>query len=131
MKACSVEKNHSSKYQKKFEIHFFYKTALYCAIQKVNLNIIKLLLNIDNVDVNLENIRTEKKLDGHHPWIKSNENDVVTKRTPLHFAVKRRYVGIIKLLLQNKSIDINIKDSQGKTPIEYATRNEIKDLFNL
>ena len=116
--------------RRNLKIIFFYKTALFCAIEKVNLDIVKLLLAIDNINVNIEITRTEKKIDEQHPWIRNDKENVVTKRTPLHFAVKRRYAEITKLLLNNKSIDINIKDSQGKTPIECTDRKEIKDLFN-
>lgn len=51
-------------------------------------------------------------------------------KTPLHLAVEKGYPEIIKLLLENKRIDIHSKDCHGKEPIDYATNNHIKQLFN-
>ena len=50
-------------------------------------------------------------------------------KTPLHFAVEKGYFEIIKLLLTNKKIDIQIEDDQGRKPIDYATNNEIQKLL--
>ena len=51
-------------------------------------------------------------------------------KTPLHLAVEREYIKIIKLLLENKDIDISIKDNHDKKPIDYTTNNEIKFLLS-
>ena len=47
----------------------------------------------------------------------------------MHLAVEKGYLEIVKLLLKNKGININTKDSTGKKPIDYATNNEIKQLL--
>ena len=36
----------------------------------------------------------------------------------------------IELLLNNKEIDINIEDDQGKKPIDYTNNDKIKKLLN-
>lgn len=36
--------------------------------------------------------------------------------TTLHLATQIENVGIVKILLSNKNIDINIEDTQGKKP---------------
>ena len=48
----------------------------------------------------------------------------------MHLAVENEYIEIIKLLLKNKRIDINVIDDKGRKQIEYTTNNEIKKLFN-
>ena len=48
----------------------------------------------------------------------------------MHLAVENGYIGIIKLLLECKEIDINIEDEQGKKPFDYASKDEIKQLLN-
>ena len=50
-------------------------------------------------------------------------------KTPLHLAVERQNIEIVRLLLKNKNININIKDEQGRKPIDYTTHNEIKQLL--
>ena len=37
-------------------IYIFYKTALYCAVEKENIEIIKLLLTYEKLDINILNI---------------------------------------------------------------------------
>ena len=51
-------------------------------------------------------------------------------KTVLHFATQNNNTEIIKLLLEKKGIDINIKDSNGKKPIDYAKNDEIKQLLS-
>ena len=89
-----------------------YKTALYLAVEKKNLKIIKLLLSNDKIDVNIIN--------------KSSKDE----KSSLHLAVQRESIEIIKSLLSFKKTKINIKDSQGKKPIDYATNDEIIQLLN-
>ena len=48
----------------------------------------------------------------------------------MHLAVEIGNLGIIKLLLEKKDIDINIKDSHGKKPIDYSENHEIKQLLS-
>ena len=48
----------------------------------------------------------------------------------MHLAVEKGYLEIIKLLLKNKEIDINIENDKGKKPIDYATNDEIKQLLS-
>ena len=50
--------------------------------------------------------------------------------TPLHHAVKKENIEIIKLLLENNEINIHIKDDHHKEPIEYTNNNEIKQMLN-
>lgn len=45
-------------------------------------------------------------------------------------AVYQKRLEIVKLLLNNKKTNIYIEDELGKKPIDYATNDEIKQLFN-
>ena len=90
----------------------FHKTALYLAVEKENIKIIKLLLSNNKIDVNIIN--------------KSNKDE----KSALHLAVQKESVEITKSLLSFKNIDINIKDNQGKKPIDYAKNDEIIQLLS-
>ena len=48
----------------------------------------------------------------------------------MHLAVEIGNLEIIKLLLEKKEIDINIKDSHGKKPIDYSKNHEIMQLLS-
>ena len=82
------------------------------AVEKENLKIIKLLLSNDKIDVNIIN--------------KSNNDE----KSTLHLAVQNKNIDIIRFLLSFKNIDFNVKDDKEKKPIEYATNDEIIQLFN-
>ena len=58
-----------------------------------------------------------------------NEISIYFYQTPLHLSVKKGCLEIIKLLLENKKINIQAKDDQGRKPIYYANDNEIKKLL--
>ena len=47
----------------------------------------------------------------------------------MHLAIQNNNVEIVKLLLEKKDIDINIKDNQGKKPIDYLNNDEITQLL--
>ena len=47
----------------------------------------------------------------------------------MHLAVKKNNLEVIQLLLKNEEININIKDKQGKKPIDYTKNNKIKKLL--
>ena len=51
-------------------------------------------------------------------------------KTALHLATEKGNSNVIKLLLGNKNININIKYEKGKMPIDYATYDENKPIFN-
>lgn len=87
---------------------------MYFAIENENVEIVKLLLLNDKLDINVINII-------------GNFDD---KTTALHLAMHINNSEIGKLLLEKKDIDINIEDFQGKKPIDYAKNDEIKQLLS-
>ncbi len=58
-----------------------------------------------------------------------NINEQNKIRTALHTAVKKENLVIIQFLLNHKNIDVDAKDEQGKTPLEYSTNQQILELF--
>ena len=98
------------------EIEIFERTPLYMSIEKKNINLIKLLLKSEDINVN------EKS---YH----FSNNSQIHAKTALHLAAEIGDLEIIKLLLEKKEIDINIEDSQGKKPIDYSNNIEIKQLL--
>ena len=85
------------------------KTALQIAIEKCNIEIIKLLVAIPEININMHSNYVE-----HFIWKNPEDNDekgmhvftVPKKKAPLHFAVEMKNISIIRLLLQQESIDI-------------------------
>ena len=98
-------------------------TALYVAVEKRNIAIIKLFLTCDKLDANVINKIGSKK------FYDESKKVQIHVKTVLHIAVEKEYIDVIRLLLNNKDISIKIKDEQGKNPIDYATNSEIKQLF--
>ena len=88
------------------------KTALYVAIEKENIEIIKLLLANKNIDVNIPNMEDAFTGGG---------DEMVWKRTALYNAIRKRNNDIVKLLLQNDKIDVNIP---GKEWADWAAGGE-------
>ena len=56
-------------------------------------------------------------------------NNQIERKAALHLAVNIGNLKIIKLLLEKKDIDTNIEDEQGKKPIDYSQKNEIKQFL--
>ena len=57
------------------------------------------------------------------------QNHIINEAV-LHLATRIGNSTILKLLLKKKEVDINIKDSQGKKPIDYSENTEIKQLLS-
>ena len=69
----------------------FYKTPLYWAVEKSNIDIIKLLLAKDNLNINILNIHanvffTKFKIEFFNRIFQSNFNRIPNKRCDLHFS---------------------------------------------
>lgn len=92
-------------------------SAFYRAVQKGNIEIIKLLLFFN-------------ELDNFNFFVLFKSEQYIEKtKTALHFAIEKENYEIVKILLQTNDIDLNIKDDQGKTPIEYAKNGMIREIF--
>ena len=103
------------------------KTALFAAIEKENIEIVKLLLNYDKLDINDIN-----QISGHNGNYSKKEH-----KTALFQAIENQNVEIIKLLLMNDKLDINLtieinlkedKDTIIEmAPLQFAIENNRHD----
>ncbi|KAK8834772.1 hypothetical protein M9Y10_003628 [Tritrichomonas musculus] len=113
------------------------KTPFYLAVEYKNVEIINLLLTKSKIDINKEYSKNESIV----KYIEKDNNEdddnniescseSKIKRTPLHLAVKKDCIEIIKILLNQKGIDLTIKDDEGLTPIELTDNKQILNLLN-
>ena len=76
------------------------KTLLHLAIIEKRLDIVKILLALDHLDVNIQSKLSEE--------------------TALHYAARFGQVEIAKLLLEHRRINTELKDTWGKSPLARA-----------
>lgn len=76
------------------------KTLLHLAIIEKRLDIVKILLDLDHLDVNIQSKLSEE--------------------TALHYAARFGQVEIAKLLLERRRINTELKDTWGKSPLARA-----------
>ncbi|KAK8849291.1 hypothetical protein M9Y10_018660 [Tritrichomonas musculus] len=102
------------------------KSALHVAVEKENIDIIKLLLSCNDIDVNL--------------LYKSHLGSCIEddQKTALHIAVKKSNPEIVKLLLSCKKIDVNCIKSKFRLPyynnetaLHIAVENENTEIVLL
>ena len=107
------------------------QTSLQIACRKGNANLVRLMLEIPEVDVNLKNpkyglaaIHFAARFDEYdvmQALLESGKCDVNIQdnagKTALHYANEAKSTDIITLLLKNKA-NPNIKDNEGKLPLD-------------
>ena len=111
----------------KYEVE---KTPFYLAVEYKNIEIINLLLQNKNIDINKNYIKSNVDDKYDEDGEKCSTEEYKIKRSPLHLAVYNNNVDIVKILLNQKNIDLNAKDNDGKTPIELTNNKEILNLLN-
>ena len=120
---------------------------MFLAVEKENIEIVKLLLSHKNIDVNAQCISKHKIYSR-----KSNDEQVKTKiLSILHLAVVKENIELIKLLLLNPNIDVdnkyffkNVKlvdalwspgekiiEEKTKTALQLAFENKNKEIVHL
>ena len=124
------------------------KTALHLAIDKGNIEIIKLILSYSKLNINdkattesfikctlseSEKLEIQEKipilLECIFDYINRNPKNEKKEHTALHIAVEKEDIQIIKALLKNKNIDIEATDELGNKPINLTNNQEVKDLL--
>ncbi len=85
-------------------------TDLIIASRNEHIEIIKLLLNVETINVNLQNNY---------------------KNTALHWASKKNYIEIIKLLLEHKTINVNIQNNYENTALICASNSKNIEVVKL
>ena len=109
--------NFISRYKEIYRKKIKEQTPLYIAVKNKNAEFVQLLFKDDRLDANIPSVITF--------------NGQIKKKTySLHCAVLKENMDIIKLLMSVKTIDANLKDEQGRKPIEYASNEEIKQILN-
>jgi len=120
------------------------RTPLWWAASNGYEAVVKLLLEIDKVDINI------KDKDGKTPLLRAVENrhkavvklllnsahvDINAKskdgETPLLSAASRGHETIVKLLLDSGQVDINVKDIDSQTPLLRAASNGYEAIVKL
>ena len=131
-------------FDKKFEA-----TPLFAAAQNGNFKIVKRLLEVDGIEINkgLDKYGTtplyiaiqechkniawllieQKGIDVNKPLIKNAEN-IPQNTTALYLAAKLNYADIVEYLL-NAGADPSILTHTGKSPLDVAKDNEIKQML--
>ncbi|KAK8841958.1 hypothetical protein M9Y10_026914 [Tritrichomonas musculus] len=102
------------------------RTALHIAIEKENIEIVKILLTRKDIDINFY-------------WKSKIESYLIDdKKTALHLAVEKSNVEIVKLLLLYQNIDVNCltlafkgPDLIEKTALQIAVENENAEIVKL
>lgn len=106
---------------------------MYLAVDLGNIKIVQLLIDYEKIDVNIKSTHYEflfeKFIDVENQQNKENSMNSDYIETALHNAVRKGNVDIIKLLLGNKNVDVNVIDKQGRKPIELTKNEEIINAF--
>uniref|UniRef100_A0A7S4INY1 Uncharacterized protein n=1 Tax=Vannella robusta TaxID=1487602 RepID=A0A7S4INY1_9EUKA len=120
-----------------------FKTPFYASVLRKRVEIVKLLLNDERVDVNHLHDGKESALHrvcGYHSdfemlniLLSSDRIDVNVPsgpehlgdsgHTPLHIAIRNNHLHIVERLLSEPEIDLNKTNSVDQTPFEQALRN--------
>lgn len=113
--------------ENKYEVE---KTPFYLAVEYKNIEIINLLLQNVKIDINKNYTKSEVEDKYDEDGEKCSTETFKIMRSPLHLAVQNKNIDIIKILLNQKNIDLNAKDENGKIPIEMTKNKQILNLFN-
>lgn len=95
------------------------ETPLFLAVKTKNLEVVQMLLAHPKIDVNKKSI-----IAGSYSEIYGRINcigSIKTEKNPLYLAIEKRYTEIVKLLLNNKNINLNEKFSYKEKTEEVRT----------
>lgn len=86
-------------------------TPLHFAVEKKKIDVVRLLLSNDRVNVNCKDFVFESSFLMWHKY---------GNCMPLHHAVYNQDIPMMKLLLSSPKIDVNCKNGDGMTPLHLA-----------
>ena len=131
------DKYYKKPYHHREFLKFTYKTpALIIAIQRRNVEIVKLILSHPNINANVKSCEIIQSYSKNNPDVYKKEgNAIIKEKSALLVAAEKREIEIIKLLLANPKINVNDKSiskygykTKEKTVLNYAVlenENEI------
>lgn len=144
---CKIEINNASYHEYKC----FDETALHLAIESENIEIVKTLLQNEKIDVNFPYLSYYKFVETDYTY--GSIKETKRKISALALAISKNDIEIVKLLLKNKKVDVNMpviisrssEESRGcgstlsakdeEIPLLYSVLNQIfghnYDLFQL
>jgi ankyrin repeat protein len=117
-------------------------SLLHCAATMGHSHIVQFLIEECHADVNLQDNKYQSTplhtaaIHGHVQIVKTllrNNADINAKNdkglTALHWAVMKNHIQVVQTLLAQPNIDIRLKDSDDKKPLDLAQTKEIKQLL--
>lgn len=125
-------------------IEFNYTPLMLTCLNNVNLNVVKILLSYDNININSQTASGYTALMLAITWdafsifklIISHEKidvNIYNKNgdTALILAVSKNDISMTKLLLKNENIDINFKNIKKENALSIAMKNNYIDILQL
>ena len=123
----------------------YIRTALSYAAEKGHDEVVKLLLEKDDIDLNFEDISGRTALfyaarKGHDAVVKLllekngtdlNLKDILSGQTVLSYAAENGHDTVVKLLLEKDGIDLNSKSTNSQTALSYAAWNGHNEVVKL
>jgi ankyrin repeat protein len=97
-------------------------TPLHFAVEKRRLDVVRVLLANERINVNCRDVIFESSLIMYH---------AIGNCMPLHHAVHNDDLAMVELLLAAPRIDPNCRDAEGKTPLHIAAAKGNVELVNL
>ncbi|CAM6012344.1 unnamed protein product [Sphagnum balticum] len=80
--------------------------------------------NLPDVIRNILNWKPDVDVNFEATW-EDKRNSSNLRATPLHFAVLRGHVDIVRQLFSHKSLDVNAEDSKDRTPLQIAVEGDL------
>jgi len=88
---------------------------------------------VENIELlkKVEELIYNDDLEGFKTFIDTLENVNIQEKygwTPLHLAIRRGKMEMVKFLIEEKNADINIQDKSGWTPLMEAIMDDFTDI---
>ena len=110
------------------------KSPIYLAVENKNVEIIKALISDPDIDVNIE-YKNERSSSTKNNNQANYDTIQIDKKSAIYLAIEHDNIEIVKLLLQQKNIDLNLicenNNKEMKTPLYLAVENKKIEIIKL